>query len=100
MKNNTTVITLALFLFLSGSFASYGQTEELFQEKQYRSGYVSFGRIKHGMSAKANARKENIVKELTGNNGDLSFVRTVITIPSKRNLRIQQEKIPVVQKRD
>jgi hypothetical protein len=89
MKKDLTIIMLILLL---GSLKSYAQVDDLFDEKQYRNGYVSFAKIKKEKSATAKTRKETIIREFTGNNSDLSFVKTVRNIPSKNNLKIQQEK--------
>lgn len=89
MNKSITIIILVLSV---GSMELHAQTDELLEEKQYRSGYVSFAKVKKEKSATAKSGKEAIIRELTGDTGNISFVKTALEVPSKRDIKIQQEK--------
>ena len=89
MKKNIIFIMLALLLV---SIKSQAQVSDLFEEIQYKNGYVSFAKIKKEKLQKAKTEKETILKELIGNKGDISSEKTIMDIPSQSNLKIQQEK--------
>ncbi len=65
---------------------------QLLEETQYRNGYVSFAQVRKEQSAVAVKEKEALLHALTGDRRDISFVKTIVTIPSKRNENSYQEK--------
>lgn len=78
MKKNIIFIVLVLLLV---SIKSQAQVSDLFEETQHRNGYVSFAKIKKEKLPKAKTEKETILKELTGNKGDISSEKAMIDIP-------------------
>lgn len=95
MKKNITIIMLILLLI---PVKSHTQTNDVFEEIQYKNGYISFAKIKKGKSIKVKTEDESIIKELTGNKSDISSVMTTLDVPTKRNLKIQQQKYQLYKK--
>ncbi len=90
MKKNVTIFMFALLLSISMKLQA--QVREYTEETQHRNGYVSFAKIKKEKSATAKTEAGAIIRELTGSTGGISYVIKTLDVPSKRNLKIQQEK--------
>lgn len=94
MKNK---IIFLLFIILF-SIKSFSQTDSIFENKEYRNGYISFTEIEHKNSVLASAKKESLVQELTGNQPGITFRRSVSDIPFKNGKRMQLEKYQLYKK--
>ena len=89
MRKFTLFLVLTALLFSTGSYA---QIDRLLEDKQLRSGYISFAKVKREPTALTLALSADFLKELTGSTSGISFAKTIMELPIKTAPRVRQEK--------
>lgn len=82
------LFTLFTTLFYTKAFS---QAEKLLENKEYRNNFVSFASINKEHTTQLATLKAPLIKELTGNNNDITYLKSTNIISLKNGKEIQRE---------